>query len=145
MKLSAHLLASSAAGGAAWALSGSAGMAAACLAGGVLLDLDHLPDYLLDTEEPPTLRGFFAWCYELKWRKVYLLLHSYELLALLAAACFFSPGPALRGFALGMALHLAMDQLGNTALDRRFYFLVFRYRAGFVRELLAAPRPGGVR
>lgn len=136
MKASAHVYASAAAGGAACWLTGSAAAGAACLLGGVLLDLDHLPDFLLDSEEPFTVKNFLSWCYDLKWKKVYLLLHSYELYALLALSGFFFRSPAFYGFLLGMGLHLLMDQAGNRFLNKWFYFFVFRYRSGFAFDAL---------
>ncbi|MDA8131001.1 MAG: hypothetical protein M0011_05805 [Elusimicrobia bacterium] len=142
MRTTAHILASSAAAGAAYALTGSAGMSVSCLLSGVLLDADHLPDFWLLSGERFTLKGFFSWCNELRWKRIYLFLHSYELFLLLALSAWAFPGRALEGALLGMGLHLLMDQAGNRGLDRRFYFLIFRYRAGFSREALAAGEGG---
>lgn len=136
MKTTAHLYTSAAAGCAVYAFTGSRTAGLACLLSGVLLDVDHLLDYWLLSGERFTLKGFFAWCYELKWKKIYLALHSYELyLALLLAARLF-PGPALTGVLIGTGLHLLMDQAGNTALHKWFYFLTFRYRSGFASGAL---------
>ena len=77
MKTTAHIYASAAAGGAAYALTGSPAMAVSCLLSGVLL---------------------------------------------------------------GTGLHLLMDQLGNKALNKWFYFMTFRYRSGFASGALTTGR-----
>jgi len=139
MKTTTHIYASAAAGGAAYALTGSQAISVSCLLSGILLDVDHLADYCLLTDERFTFKGFLSWCYELKWKKIYLVLHSYELyLLLLLAACVFPCG-ALLGVLLGMGLHLLMDQTGNTGLSKWFYFITFRYRSGFASSALKAP------
>ncbi len=138
MKATAHIYASIAAGGAAYWLSGSSGLSMACLLSGILLDADHLLDFHLLSGERFTLKGFLSWCYELKWKKIYLVLHSYELYILLLLAARVFPSRAFTGVLLGMGLHLLMDQAGNTALNKWFYFIIFRYRAGFVKSAMAA-------
>lgn len=140
MKTTAHIYASSAAGGAAYALTGSAELSVSCLLSGVLLDVDHLADFFLLAEEPFTFKGFFSWCHDMRWKKIYLVLHSYELYLLLLLAAPLFPGRALTGVLLGMGLHLLMDQAGNTALHKWFYFMTFRYRSGFASSVLAIRR-----
>lgn len=140
MRTTAHICASSAAGGAAYALTGSAELSVYCLLSGVLLDLDHLADFFLLAGEPFTFKGFFSWCHDMRWKKIYLVLHSYELYLLLLLAAWLFPSRALTGFLLGMGLHLLMDQAGNKALHKWFYFLIFRYRSGFSSGVLAAKR-----
>lgn len=140
MKATAHICASIAAGSAAYGLTGSPGISVSCLLSGILLDVDHLLDFYLLAGERFTFKGFFSWCYELRWRKIYLVLHSYELYLLLAlAACLF-PSQALTGVLLGMGLHLFMDQLGNKGLNKWFYFMIFRYRSGFEYSALTEKR-----
>ena len=143
MKTTAHIYASIAAGGAAYGLTGSPAISVSCLLSGVLLDVDHLLDFYLLTDERFTFNGFLSWCHELRWKKIYLVLHSYELYFLLVlAACLFT-SEVLTGVLLGMGLHLLMDQLGNTALNKWFYFMTFRYRSGFASSALATGRGAG--
>ncbi|HBA62058.1 MAG TPA: hypothetical protein DCZ92_14835 [Elusimicrobia bacterium] len=127
-----------AAGGAAYAATGSPAMSVSCLLSGVLLDVDHLLDFYLTTDEPFSYKVFRAWCHEVRWERIYLVLHSYELYLLLVLAAFVYRNEVLTGAALGMGLHLLMDQLGNTVLDKRFYFFIFRYRSGFAKSALLA-------
>lgn len=140
MRTTAHICASSAAAGAAYALTGSAGLSVSCLLSGVLLDVDHVVDFFLLADEPFTFKGFFSWCHEMRWTRIYLVLHSYELYLLLLLAAGLFPGPALTGVLLGMGLHLLMDQAGNRALNKWFYFMTFRYRSGFASSVLAVKR-----
>jgi len=144
MKTTAHVCASAAAGGAAYALTGSPAMAVSCLLSGVLLDVDHLLDFWLLAEEPFTFKGFFSWCHEQRWKKIYLVLHSYELYLLLLLAARLFPGRALAGVLLGAGLHLLMDQVGNKALNKWFYFMTFRYRSGFSSGALVTGRSRGL-
>jgi len=140
MKATSHIYASIAAGSAAYGLTRSPELSVSCVLSGILLDMDHVLDFYLLTDERFTLKSFFSWCYELRWTKIYLVLHSYELFLLLAlAACLF-PSQALAGVLLGMGLHLFMDQLGNKGLNKWFYFMIFRYRSGFAHTALTRRR-----
>ncbi|MBI4350366.1 MAG: hypothetical protein HY550_02900 [Elusimicrobia bacterium] len=141
MKAKAHVCASAAAGAAVWGSTGSAAMAVSCLASGILLDADHLLDFYLLAGEPFSVKGFVSWCDELRWEKIYLALHSYELYVLLVLAARLFPGEILYGVLLGMGLHLFMDQTGNKPLNKWFYFMTFRYRSGFAKSALTA---GGI-
>ncbi|MDA8130114.1 MAG: hypothetical protein M0011_01285 [Elusimicrobia bacterium] len=142
MRTAAHVLASSTAAGAAYALTGSAAMTASCLLSGIFLDVDHLLDFWLLSGEKFTPGGFLSWCHELRWKKIYLLLHSYELFLLLSLSAWLFPGRAIEGALLGMGLHLLMDQAGNRGLSRWFYFMTFRWLSGFSRGALAAGEGG---
>ena len=138
MKTTVHIYASAAAGGAAYGLTGSAEMSASCLLSGIFLDVDHILDFCLLTDERFTIKGFLSWCHELRWTRIYLILHSYELYALLALAAFFFTSEALKEVLLGMGLHLLMDQAGNKGLNKWFYFMAF---SGTVPALKKAPWP----
>lgn len=138
MRTTAHIYASAAAGGTAYVVTGSPAISISCLLSGILLDVDHLLDFYLFTHERFSFKAFQSWCEEVRWEKIYLILHSYELyLLLVLAACVYT-SEVLIGVLLGMGLHLLMDQLGNTVLDKWFYFLIFRYRAGFAKSALLA-------
>src|SRR4029453_14871687 len=79
-------------------------------------------------------------------RTVVLLLHSYEVLALLALAAWASNLEWLWGYVLGAAaLHLPLDIVFNGKVAGRnmlpFYSLVFRGPPGFPPQRLLDPRP----
>lgn len=140
MKPTAHIYASAAAGGAVYGMTGSLETAVSCLLSGVFLDVDHLLDYYLLAGGRFSFKDFFSWCNDLRWKKIYLVFHSYELYVLLLLAAWLFPGRALTGALLGMGLHLLMDQAGNTVLNKWFYFMTFRYRSGFASSALVADR-----
>src|SRR5581483_4795554 len=78
--------------------------------------------------------------------RVVLMLHSYELLAVLAALAWFFPMDWLWGWVFGMMLHLPLDVIFNGKFASRglvhFYSIVVRARAGF-RAARFTDRPVG--
>jgi hypothetical protein len=96
------------------------------VAASVLIDVDHLLDYTLRRRQ-----GRRRW--------VVLLLHGWEYVLVLALVGRRTrwAGP-LRGAALGLLLHLALDQVTNAPWHPAHYSLLFRLRRRF------APGPLGV-
>jgi hypothetical protein len=143
-----HLVTTALACGAVHALTGSAGLTAGVAAGGFLIDLDHALDYVVFERGPLTPAAFLRHYTEQRHRKLVLLLHSYELLALLIALAWGTGWVGLWGYVLGMLLHLPLDIVFNGKLLGRnlvpFYSFVYRWRAGFLPEPLlgvTAPIP----
>jgi len=139
MKASVHVVASAALAGALYYETSSVAMAAACVVAGVLWDLDHIADYLVFSGEKFTVRDFFSWCDDNRWQRVTLLLHSYELYALLAFWTLLYGGPPAYGVLFGAGLHMLLDQTGNIntkvlRMSPWFYFLSFRIMSGFRKE-----------
>ncbi|HZP35251.1 MAG TPA: hypothetical protein VFE48_02030 [Methylomirabilota bacterium] len=116
--------------------TGSAELVAGLAAGGFLIDVDHMLDYVL-FERQRDLRPTAFLRYYLGGRaeRVVLMLHSYELLAVLAALAWFFPMDWLWGWVFGMMLHLPLDVIFNGKFASRglvhFYSIVVRARAGF--------------
>lgn len=136
MKAPVHAAVSAALSAAVYAATGSESAAWAALLSGVFIDLDHVADFLVLSGEKFSVAGFFSWCEELRWQRIFLLLHSVELLALLGLLAWWRHSAVLAGVLLGAGSHLALDQVGNRTLKGHkrsdwFYFLCFRYRAGF--------------
>ena len=137
-----HLVTTAIACAAVQASTGSAALTAGVAAGGFLIDLDHVFDYLVferqrDLRPARFLRYYLAG----RTRSVVLLLHSYEVLALLALAAWGWNFTWLSGYVLGAAaLHLPLDIVFNGKVAGRnmvpFYSLVYRGRAGFRTEHL---------
>ena len=144
MKTTSHIVASAMAGAAAYKIAGSAETAAALFLGGVLIDLDHVLDYLILAKEKHTVRNFFSWFNDIRWKRIVVIFHAYELYAILLLLAFCFPDDILTGLATGIGLHLIMDQFGNTQpingirLSRRFYFLLFRYASDFDLQKMQA-------
>ncbi|GIW12044.1 MAG: hypothetical protein KatS3mg061_3101 [Dehalococcoidia bacterium] len=116
-----------------WRLTGSRRGALWTLASGVLIDLDHLPDYLLNVRREEL--------------RLTLLFHSWELWVLVALLAAWRAGP-LGAVTLGGSpvVHLWLDVWGNR-VPARFFFLSWRWRHGFrlgqavgVRERRTFPR-----
>ena len=119
------------------ASTGSAALIAGVAAGGFLIDLDHVLDYLVfERQRDLSPARFLRYYLGGRSRTVVLLLHSYEVLALLALAAWAWNLAWLWGYVLGAAaLHLPLDIVFNGKVAGRnmvsFYSLVYRWRAGF--------------
>jgi len=142
MKLPVHVVISAAVSGGLYSVSGSREAAVSCFLCGVFIDLDHLVDYILVSDGKLSINDFFDWCHQVRWNKIYLFLHSYELFLAVSVYAFFSASPLWYGITLGTGFHLLADQLGNKRMERgyfmnkAFYFLIFRFRSGFLKEKL---------
>jgi hypothetical protein len=137
-----HLVTTAVACAAAYHLTGNAALTAGLAAGGFLIDLDHVFDYLV-FEKQRSLRpsAFLRYYLEGRVQRVVLPLHSYELLVLLAVTAWWSGLDWLWGYVLGTALHLPLDVLWNGRLVPgglvHFYSFVCRARAGFRADRFA--------
>lgn len=126
-----HLLTTAAACAAAAVATGSWALTAGIAAGGFLIDVDHAFDYVVFDRQRDLRPGTFLRYYvEGRVRRVVLLLHSWELMALLAALAWMAPSPWLVGYLLGACMHLALDMIFNGEVVPRsivaFYSLAYR-------------------
>ena len=134
-----HLVTTAAACAAVYAGTGSAELVAGLAAGGFLIDIDHVLDYVLFERRRDLRPGTFLRYYlDGKAKRVVLVLHSYELLALLAALAWLTRVDWLWGWVLGMLLHLPLDVIFNGKFASgglvHFYSFIVRARAGFLAE-----------
>ncbi len=133
-----HLATGAALGGGAYLLTGDAATAAALLAGSTAIDLDHIYDYASAQGLRAglgVLAGRIAGGPNVRLPRLYLWLHSWELMALLAFVWFFRfPDPVFFSALLGLGIHMVMDQLRNPGACRVTYFLAYRIFVGFRRE-----------
>lgn len=118
------------------------GVFIASLLGGVFIDLDHLIDYFLAFGIKFNLTYFLKGYQFLKTDKIYVLLHSWELviflfLALPAVAILFrqaKEGLFIRililAFSLSLFLHLIVDVQTNS-MKAQSYFLLYRMSNNF--------------
>ncbi len=131
-----HLVTTAAACAAVYAGTGDAALTAGLAAGGFLIDVDHMVDYVL-FERQRDLRpaSFLRYYVSGKAQRVVLLLHSYELLVLLAALAWVTGVAWLWGWVFGMLLHLPLDIIFNGKFASgglvHFYSFSVRARAGF--------------
>ncbi len=108
---------------------------------GVFTDLDHFPDYLVHSRfRIASLKEFFFLCHNTKLSKLYLVLHSYEIVPLLFLIFHLIGWNNFTiGITTGYILHLTVDQFTNMrdfACKPLFYFFTYRLSKGFKRELL---------
>lgn len=118
------------------------GVFIAALLGGVLIDLDHLIDYFLAFGTTFNLTYFLKGYAFLKTDKIYVLLHSWELVIILFLAL---PAVALLckqakeglfirililAFSLSLFFHLIVDVQTNS-MKAQSYFLLYRMSNNF--------------
>jgi len=126
-----HLVTTAAVCAAAAALTESATITAAIAAGGFLIDVDHAVDYVLFEKQRDLRPGAFLRYYlEGRVQRAVLLLHSYELFALLGLLAWWTDSVVLWGYLWGALLHLALDISFNGQYTPRSIsaFYSFTYR-----------------
>ncbi len=135
-----HLLTTAAACATAAALTGSLPLTAGIALGGFLIDVDHALDYVL-VERQVDLRpaAFLRYYMEHRARRAVLVLHSYELFALLIALAWWLDTPLLWGYLLGGLMHLGLDIRFNGESPRSigaFYSFAYRLAHRFDARVL---------
>lgn len=145
MKLAQHCLsaiplavAGYAAAGGSWSAAFMAG------ASSVLLDLDHISDYVLCNRGWGGLKHFFESCEEGRLDRLYLVLHSFEFVIFLWLLIGFGiAAPWGVGLTIGVSGHMLLDWLGNRHIVQpSFYWLWFRAQNGFDGNALYRVPPG---
>ena len=137
MKVQTHIYTSALLGGSLYATTQSTQIAVSCFLSGIFIDIDHVFDFLIFSGEKFSVKNMFSWCNELRWQKVTLFFHSYEIYIILSIILYYFPDYMFIGILLGSGLHLALDQIGQSCFKKKykvspwFYFLVFRLCAGF--------------
>jgi hypothetical protein len=143
MKGKAHVYGAGIQGGVVYLLSQSMEVSIITFLSGVLIDLDHVLDFLVFSGEKFTLKKFLSWCDEGRWERVSLIFHSYEVYLILAIITYYFPNNILLGLTYGIGFHLLLDQIWNChicnglRLFHWFYFLTYRIRVGFHKSKLA--------
>jgi len=107
---------------------------------GFAMDLDHIVDYIRAHGWKMDWARFSEASHEKYSGKLYLPLHSYELLALFF---FLFKGPARQPYRVGITMsvltHLLLDQRCNPSRKAGTYFLAHRIRKRFnAHEILGA-------
>ncbi|MGH7278216.1 MAG: hypothetical protein ACREJG_05960 [Candidatus Rokuibacteriota bacterium] len=142
-----HLVTTAAACGVAAAVTGSWPLTAAIAIGGFFIDVDHAVDYVL-FERQRDLRpdAFLRYYLSGRARRTVLVLHSYELFALLALAAWWTGSVWLGGYLMGALMHLALDIVFNGEFTPRsigpFYSFGYRLKHRFrAADLLGPVQP----
>jgi hypothetical protein len=128
------------------AVTGSLPITAGIAVGGFLIDVDHALDYVL-VERQRDLRpaAFLRYYMERRPRRAVLVLHSYELFAILIALAWWSQSLALWGYLLGGFMHLGLDlRFNGEAIPRSisaFYSFSYRLAHRFDTRVLLGDGP----
>ena len=114
MKLHNHILASTTVGGISYYIFGSWQISVTVFLSGIFIDLDHILDYFLyEKKIKLDIKDFFYKCEALILNKVYLLLHSYELIIILAILAYFTNDYIVLGLLIGFGTHIMLDLAAN--------------------------------
>lgn len=103
------------------------------LLAGMLLDADHMLDYLLyllKYRKPFSLKEFLAGSYFPIWKKFITPLHSWELAVAAFIGYFIFAQPYLLGLSLALIGHYIIDYITND-VNKKAYFLLFRLSNSF--------------
>lgn len=133
-----HSVISGVAAAVVYASTDSIAAAGLCLIAGILVDIDHILDYILNFGiKTLSLKAVYdvsvqtgASKGEQGMKRFYLVLHSVELLICLLALTLFFSHPLLIGATVGYGLHLLADLIGNPVVPQA-YFICWRARIRF--------------
>ena len=85
-------------------------VAVSALLAGIFIDLDHFFDYFMDVKNFKfSFNDFFYRLNEARIKKVYVLLHSYEVMAVFTLIVLNSKSPILTGVYIGVLTHFMAD------------------------------------
>lgn len=108
--------------------------------GSILIDVDHLFEFWHDNGFSLKITRFFSFCNSGVNTRFFIVLHSYELVLLLALAYLYNNSLLCLGGAVGVTFHLFLDYL-NILWRYQYrwhsfliFSLVFRWLHGFKRE-----------
>jgi len=137
----AHVVTSGIISAFVWIGFKSFGCAAASFMTGVLIDLDHLIDFYAGHRFTLSIKRIYCACLRIRFKKLYLLLHSYELVIILWIAIYaFSLSNIWKAVAIGMTQHIILDQITNP-INTFGYFMTYRILKGFSKELILQKDP----
>lgn len=140
MKVHYHIGLSLAVAIAVFALYRSTAMAVSAFLSGILVDIDHVFDYLREYGFRSDVRFFFHSCHQTLFRRVVLFLHAWEWFALLViSAVLLRDNSIVIGICIGMGQHLVADQFTNH-ICKWGYFIIYRLRCGFVASKIIPGR-----
>ena len=123
MKLHNHIVVSTIISGVSQYIFNSWQMSITVFLSGIFIDLDHLLDYFIyEKKIELDLKDFFYKCGTLTLEKEPLILHSYELITVLAIVSYFINNYIIVGLLLGLGTHIVFDIFTN-----KVYFLGYSF------------------
>ena len=119
-----HFVSSLIGAGLVYAIFGNFISAIIFLISGLFLDLDHIFDYVREYGiKSLNIKTLCETCYENKFDKVYIFFHSFEFLLILwIFITFYKLNILWMALALGMSVHLIIDQFTNRAFGLTYFF-----------------------
>jgi hypothetical protein len=137
-----HIVAAAPLAIAVFTLTGSIAHAGLAALSSILIDLDHVLDYLVEQKHWGGLRDFFGTFDKMLERNVFFL-HSWELVGFLIVGGKIGVFPGWVGAAgLGMGYHLVFDQIAYAKFHHpMYYFFFFRAAHRFRTTNIYTSRP----
>ena len=111
-----HIVSGMILGAGAYAITKNITFSGAACMSAFMCDIDHMLEYgvyCARYKVKPDIKEFFSGNYFAIKNKICIIFHAYEYLAALIIAALIIKNPVLSGIALGYALHLVLDTLGN--------------------------------
>jgi len=119
-----------------YCLSGSLGLATISLLSGILMDLDHVIDYVLHHGGRFDIRDFFSFFYEERYNRLTLVFHGWEwLITLFILSWATRWDVVITGIFIGFSQHLVLDKLYNISRFSSYSFF-YRLSVGFNPEFI---------
>lgn len=140
MRFHQHAAVSAAFSAGIFFLTGSKIIAAASFLAGILVDIDHIPDYWLQHPFKMDLMHFFQTCDEYNLKRTFIFLHSAELFIPLTILSFYTRSEWFTGFTLGLAQHIGFDCIFNSTFPWSYFFF-YRLYHGFKGEYVFIEPP----
>jgi hypothetical protein len=131
----AHVIISAVLGFGVYKYTGSTPAGLSTFLSGVFIDLDHHIDYwIANGKIPLSYKKLFNFFEHGTYTKVFIIFHSWELLAILwGAIMLFHLGSLWLGVAIGISVHMLCDQIANP-LKPLGYFMVYRIKHKFLKK-----------
>jgi hypothetical protein len=107
------------------------GMALGCLISGILIDLDHIFDYVREHGWSFDIKKFFHIHNTAQYNRIILFWHGWEWLILWGIIAWLTDwNPWAVGILIGISQHMALDSIAN-GLDLRSYSILWRWKHKF--------------
>ena len=124
MRVRAHIITSSALSGILYFIFKSFPMAAAAFLAGVFIDLDHVLEGYINFGRKFNIFKTIEVSENARFKTAYLFLHSYELLLIYTLAAYFLKlGPVWFGIAVGLIVHMVLDNTFNPFYPNGLFFI----------------------
>ena len=134
MKPQYHVASSALIAGVLYLFFKSWSMALSCFISGILIDIDHIYDYLREYGMPFMVKKFFTEVYSDNIPRLTLIFHSWELVLLIGIiAWVYSGNPWFIGIFVGLGQHIVLDKLNNGERLRSYSF-IWRWKKQFELE-----------